>query len=135
MSDNYDANLIVNCTTQIVAAYVKNSSVCASEVPEIIGMVEVSLRRAVDGTLARTGPVPAVSVSHSINDDHLICLVCGQKMSMLKRHLNSTHDLSPASYRRLFNLSVDYPLTAPSYAETRSRLAKKFGLGLNRMQI
>ena len=37
--------------------------------------------------------------------------------------------LSPEEYKARFNLSADYPLVAPDYAEKRRDLAKKIGLG------
>ncbi len=72
---------------------------------------------------------PAVSVRRSIGRDHLVCLACGKKQGMLKRHLASEHDLTPNAYREMFRLKPDYPIVAPSYAEARRELALKIGLG------
>jgi len=58
-----------------------------------------------------------------------MCLVCGQGFSMLKRHLNTEHQLTPDEYRARYDLPRSYPLVAPDYAKTRSALAKKIGLG------
>jgi predicted transcriptional regulator len=68
-------------------------------------------------------------VRRSVGKNHLICLVCGQKQKMLKRHLATRHQLSPADYRERYDLSSDYPLVAPSYAAQRSELARRIGLG------
>jgi predicted transcriptional regulator len=48
---------------------------------------------------------------------------------MLKRHLMTSHSLTPAEYRSEFGLKADYPMVAPEYAATRSDLAKRIGLG------
>ena len=48
---------------------------------------------------------------------------------MLKRHLHTAHELTPDGYRQMFKLGSDYPMAAPDYAEKRSKLAKKIGLG------
>lgn len=48
---------------------------------------------------------------------------------MLKRHLATEHDLTPDEYRQRGNLSSDYTMAAPEYAETRRDLAVKIGLG------
>lgn len=53
----------------------------------------------------------------------------GKQQKILKRHLAVAHDLTPAAYRELFDLKSDYPMIAPSYAEQRSELAKRIGLG------
>jgi predicted transcriptional regulator len=59
----------------------------------------------------------------------LVCLACGKKQRMLKRHLAREHDLTPNAYREMFSLKQDYPMVAPSYAEARRELAMKIGLG------
>ena len=66
----------------------------------------------------------------SVFADHLVCLACGQSFSMLKRHLNTEHELTPAAYRERYGLARDYPLVSPNYAKERSSLAKKIGLGI-----
>ena len=48
---------------------------------------------------------------------------------MLKRHLKTRYDMTPDEYRRRWGLKDDYPMVAPAYAERRSALAKKIGLG------
>ena len=71
-----------------------------------------------------------MEVKKSIFADHLVCLACGASFSMLKRHLNTEHQLTPVEYRERYELPRDYPLVAPDYAKVRSRLAKKIGLGI-----
>ncbi len=48
---------------------------------------------------------------------------------MLKRHLRTDHAMTPAEYRAKWKLPASYPMIAPNYAEHRSNLAKKSGLG------
>ena len=134
MTDSLGAKHFTGNTAEIVSAYVKNNPVNVSDLPDIITTVGASLRGVTDGEPASEKPIPAVSVSRSVNRDHIVCLVCGQKQKMIKRHLRVAHDLSPDAYRKLFDLKPDYPLVAPSYAETRSRIAKKIGLGNKRGQ-
>ena len=134
MSDNLGAKDFTESTAEIVAAYVTNNSVNVSDLPNIITTVQASLRGVIEGAPAPGKPTPAVSVRRSVKKDHIVCLVCGQEQKMLKRHLRVAHDLSPDAYRELFDLKPDYPLVAPGYAEVRSMLAKKIGLGRNRGQ-
>ncbi len=129
MSDSLGAKDFTESTAEIVAAYVTNNSVNVSDLPNIITTVQASLRGVTEGASVPAKPTPAVSVSRSVKKDHIVCLVCGQQQKMLKRHLKTGHDLSPDAYRELFDLKPDYPLIAPSYAEVRSKLAKKIGLG------
>ena len=134
MSDSLGAKDFTESTAEIVAAYVTNNSVNVSDLPNIITTVQASLRGVIEGAPAPGKPTPAVSVRRSVKKDHIICLVCGQKQKMLKRHLRVAHDLSPDAYRELFDLKPEYPLVAPGYAEVRSMLAKKIGLGRKRGQ-
>lgn len=72
---------------------------------------------------------PAVAIRKSITPDYLICLEDGKKFKSLKRHLRTHYDLSPEEYREKWGLPRDYPMVAPNYAQARSKLAKKMGLG------
>ena len=74
-------------------------------------------------------PVPAVSPKKSVFAEYIICLEDGKKLKMLKRHLMSAYGLTPKAYRERWALPESYPMVAPNYAERRSALAKKAGLG------
>jgi predicted transcriptional regulator len=134
MTDGLGAKHFTEGTAEIVAAYVKNNPVNVSDLLDIITTVGASLRGVTDGELASKKPIPAVSVRRSVKKDHIVCLVCAQEKKMIKSHLRVAHDLTPGDYKELFDLKSDYPLVAPSYAETRSRIAKKIGLGNKRGQ-
>jgi len=64
-----------------------------------------------------------------VKKDHIVCLDCGKRMKMLKRHLSTEHGMTPDEYRARWELGPEYPLVAPNYAETRRKLAKEIGLG------
>ncbi|MCX8232078.1 MAG: MucR family transcriptional regulator, partial [Alphaproteobacteria bacterium] len=53
-------------------------------------------------------------------------------LKMLKRHLKTRYNMSPEEYRERWGLPSDYPMVAPTYAQQRSDLAKKIGLGTKR---
>ncbi len=61
--------------------------------------------------------------------DALFCLECGRKQKTLKRHLRTSHELTPSEYREKYSLKAHYPMVAPAYAKERSEMAKKIGLG------
>ncbi|MBU4530740.1 MAG: MucR family transcriptional regulator [Hoeflea sp.] len=127
------ADLLIELTAEIVAAYVSNNSVAANDLPNVITQVHAAL----GGTAMPVEEVlekqkPAVTVRRSIQNDHLICLEDGQQFKSLKRHLMTHHGLTPEQYREKWELAADYPMVAPAYAEARSRLAKEMGLGQKR---
>jgi predicted transcriptional regulator len=130
MSESLDRGHLLKLTAEVVAAYVSCHRVAPAELEVIIGSVAGSLAGV--GNPPQAVPAraaPAVPVRRSVGKNHLICLVCGQKQKMLKRHLAVRHELSPADYRERYDLSSDYPLVAPSYAAQRSELARRIGLG------
>ena len=59
---------------------------------------------------------PAVPIRRSVTDDHIVCLECGKKLKMLKRHLLTDHELTPQAYRAKWGLKPDYPMVAPTYS-------------------
>jgi len=127
------AELLIELTAEIVAAYVSNNSVAANDLPNVISQVHAALGGAtMPAEEVVEKPKPAVSVRRSIQNDYLICLEDGQKFKSLKRHLMTHYGLTPEQYREKWDLSADYPMVAPSYAEARSRLAKEMGLGQKR---
>jgi predicted transcriptional regulator len=115
---------------EIVAAYLRKNSVAPSDIPAVITQVHQSLAKLGQPQLAE--PEPAVPIRRSVNPEYITCLDCGTKAKMLKRHLTSAHNLTPADYRERWKLPPDYPLVAPTYAARRSELAKNIGLGKNR---
>jgi predicted transcriptional regulator len=64
-----------------------------------------------------------------VTPEYIVCLDNGKKFKSLKRHLKTAFGITPEEYRAKWNLPADYPMVAPSYAATRSELAKKMGLG------
>lgn len=123
---------LVELTADIVAAYVGKNNVTLVELPKVIAEVHRALAVAVGGTTQRDDAPemkPAVTVKKSLTADYLICLEDGFKFKSLKRHLRSHYNLSPEQYREKWGLPADYPMVAPNYAQARSSLAKRMGLG------
>ena len=124
----------IELAAEIVSAYVSNNSVPASELPALINDIHNSLARlsSSEAPALAEPQKPAVSVKKSIAADFLICLEDGKKFKSLKRHLRTQYNMSPEQYREKWSLPADYPMVAPSYAASRSRLAKEMGLGQQR---
>lgn len=121
---------LLTLTSDIVAAHVSNNSVAVDEITTLINNVYAALSNIqTRSEPPEEMPDPAVSVRASVKKDHIVCLDCGKKMKMLKRHLSTEHSMSPEEYRERWGLSSDYPMVAPDYAETRRDLAVKIGLG------
>ena len=122
---------LLKLAAEIVAAYVSNNSVAASDLPAMIKSVHAALGGLSGGASAEmaTSQKPAVTVKKSITPEYIVCLEDGKKLKMLKRYLRSRYNLSPEEYRAKWGLPTDYPMVAPNYAAQRSEFAKKIGLG------
>lgn len=128
--ENDTAEMLITLTSDIVAAHVSNNSVAVDELPTLISNVHGALATlGSGGAQEEVLPDPAVSIRSSVKKDHIVCLDCGKKMKMLKRHLMTEHGMTVDDYRSRWNLGADYPMVAPDYADTRRDLAKKIGLG------
>lgn len=124
-----DSETLVTLTADIVAAHVSNNSVAISDLPLIIRSVHDALAGLGIVETAEVKQEPAVSIRASVKPDHLVCLEDGKKMTMLRRHLATDHNMTPDEYRAKWNLPSDYPMSAPNYTEKRREIAKQSGLG------
>ena len=128
---------MLTMASELVAAYVSNNRVPATELPGLIGTVHAALNGIASGTAASGTTAPAeeiekptaAQIRKSITPDALVSFVDGKRYKTLKRHLTK-HGLDPHSYRAKFGLPSDYPMVCPSYSAARSALAKNIGLGL-----
>lgn len=129
-------NMLIELTADVVAAYVSNNPVPASELSNLISDVHSALGR-VSGT-PEAPPAetqkPAVNPKRSVHEDYIICLEDGKKFKSLKRHLMTHYGMTPEQYREKWGLDPNYPMVAPSYAVARSKLAKQMGLGRKRKE-
>ncbi len=117
-------------TVAIVSAFLSNNIVPASDVPGLIGKVHEAVA-ALD--VAKPALIekqePAVSIRASVKPDYIVCLECGEKHKMIRRHLNAAHNISEHEYRAKWNLPSDYPMVSANYSEKRRGLAIQNGLG------
>ncbi len=129
MSDQTEADLFRRLTAQIVAAHVSHNTVDGSEVPPLIEVVYKTIAGLGKKAEEPVKQEPAVPVRKSVFPDYIICLEDGKKLKMLKRHLKTAYNMTPEQYRAKWGLPREYPMVAPNYAEHRSSLARKIGLG------
>lgn len=125
---------LVELTADIVAAHVVNNTVSVGDMATLVQRVYEALSGLDQGgqEAARQEKTPVVSVRASVKPDFLICMECGGKHKMLKRHLMNAHSMTPDQYRADYGLARDYPMVAPNYSEQRRTLAHSIGLGRRR---
>ena len=122
-----DLSLVV----RIVRSYVAQNAIGIDQLAGLIAEVHRSLSGLGESAPASepAPPAPAVPIRRSVQHDHVVCLECGYRGRVLRRHLRVAHGLEPAEYRVRWRLPPDHPITAPAYSERRSTMAKQIGLG------
>jgi predicted transcriptional regulator len=124
-----DNKTLLSLTADIVSAHVANNRIAPGDVPGLVERVYASLSGLGQSEEPPVDKVPVVSVRASVKPDYLVCMECGAKQKMLKRHLVTAHGMSPEQYRKDYGLPASYPMVADSYSAQRRDLAKKIGLG------
>ena len=114
---------------KIIASYVSHHNLAPEQIPELIASVHRTITGLGQPAETQSTPTPAVPLRRSVQRDVVICLDCGWKGKMLRRHLTTRHGLSGEDYLKRWGLPGDHPLTAPNYSVQRSNLAKELGLG------
>src|SRR6516162_9022872 len=110
-------------TTEIVAAYVRQNQIGSDQLGELISTVHQALaglgKRVAEIDAQRT---PAVPIRRSVHRDYVVCLECGWRGQMLRRHLATGHRLTVEQFRAQWKLPREHPMTAPGYSERRSSM-------------
>ncbi|MGY2051806.1 MucR family transcriptional regulator [Methylobacterium sp. JK268] len=121
---------VLTLTAEVVSAFVRGNAIRAADVPDLIKLVEGTLRAMAAGQPAVpvTAPTPAVAIKGTVTRDYIISLEDGRPYRSLRRHLG-TRGLTPEQYRRKWGLPPDYPMVAPGYSARRSEIALRIELG------
>lgn len=121
----------IRLTAELVSAYVARNAVPVAAMPDLIRTVHAAI-----GNLGKAAPaapkaqaLSPAEVKRSITEKGLISFIDGRTYKTLRRHLTA-HRMTPDQYRREYGLPADYPLVAPSYSKTRSKIARAIGLGV-----
>lgn len=126
-----DQSNFIHQAASIVSAYVSNNRVPPAELPALLSGTYAAVaglgKASVPVDAGADKPTPA-QIRKSIRHEGLVSFIDQKQYKTLKRHLTK-HGLDPINYRERYGLPKDYPMTAESYSEQRSVLAKSAGLG------
>jgi predicted transcriptional regulator len=129
-------NQLITLTADIVSAHVSNNSVAVGDVANLVQRVHEALSGLSAAPTADEPQKkePVVSVRASVKPSYIVCMECGKRQKMLKRHLQTAHGMTPQQYRAEYGLPDSYPMVAAEYAAQRSEMAKSIGLGRNKVE-
>src|SRR5215469_1466711 len=95
---------LLRLTADIVSAHASNNSLPPDQLPGLVQQVFRTLVTVEQATTAPPQPEPAVPVRRPVLAGLIVCLDCGKRFSMLKRHLKTDHRLTPVQYRERWQL-------------------------------
>jgi predicted transcriptional regulator len=128
-----DRQAIVITMSEIIESYVRSNIVAAHLVPGLMRDIHgVLLDVAALEPVCQAGEPTVPETVGQPDTDHVVCLDCGRRMKMLKRHVLVAHGMNLQQYRTTWRLPADAPMVAAQYAGLRSHLAKASGLGQRR---
>lgn len=131
-----DDTRLITLAAEIVSAYVSNNHVQSAELPRLLSEVHGAIcgASAAGQPIAASPRASAQEIKRSVTADFLVSFEDGKSYKTLRRHL-TLRGLSPVAYRTKWGLDPDYPMTAQSYSEQRSQLARSLGLGQQRRKF
>ena len=71
---------------EIVGSYLSHNSIAAGELPNLIAIIHRSLAE-LGKPAGMPSPTPAVAINRSYSRDFVVCLDCGWRGLILRRHL------------------------------------------------
>jgi predicted transcriptional regulator len=123
-------NELVRLSSEIATAYVTHNALSAGDLPAMLQNIFAALSALKEPEVpVEQKLAPAVAIRKSVLPSAILCLECGLAYKSIKRHLMTSHGLTPVNYRERWHLQPDYPMVAPDYSATRSAMAKSIGLG------
>ena len=120
--------VLLTCTTDIVSAYAGHNRLANAELPDLIASVFETVSNLA-APAAEPTQEPAVPINKSVTRKVIVCLECGKPQKMIKRHLVTSHGLTPDDYRAKWGLPQAYPMVSAEYSQLRKKLAEDIGLG------
>lgn len=128
---------LLEMATDIVVAHASTTAMSKEDLLAAINDVYQSLVKLEKGEAVTVAPAaaaeqtPVISVKKAFGKDKVICMMCGQGMKTLTRHIKTAHGLKPGEYRKQFGIPRTQSLAAKSYSESRRQMAIDRGLGEN----
>src|SRR5260370_958568 len=106
-------------TAMIVSSYVRHHMLRPEQLSDLITTVHHALSHLGQPIQTEEVLTPGVSVRRSVQHDYVVCLDCGYRGKMLRRHISTQHALNSDEYLKRWGLRSDHPLIAPAYSARR----------------
>jgi predicted transcriptional regulator len=127
---------ILELVTEIVSAHASNTTMTTEQLVQELQTVHNALKNLESGQAVEAAAEqpaeeqkPALTIKQAFKKDEIICMVCGKGgFKTLKKHLATTHQLTPGQYRKQFGIKSSQKLAARSFSEARRKAAEERGM-------
>jgi predicted transcriptional regulator len=127
---------ILELVTDIVSAHASNTTMTTEQLVQELQTVHNALKNLESGQVVEAAAEltaeeqkPALTIKQAFKKDEVICMVCGKGgFKTLKKHLSTTHQLTPGQYRKQFGIKSSQKLAARSFSEARRKAAEERGM-------
>ena len=128
---------ILELVTEIVSAHASNTTMTTDQLVQELQTVHTALKNLESGQAVETAPVataeevkgPALTIKQAFKKDEVICMVCGKGgFKTLKKHLATSHELTPGQYRKQFGIKSSQKLAAKNFSDARRKAAEERGM-------
>lgn len=124
---------ILEMAVGIVSAHASTTAMTKDELISELTEVHAALKKIeCSDMLAEEEAIeqqPAISFKKAFGKDKVTCMICGKAMTTLGRHIRTVHQITPAEYRKQFDIPRTQPLASKAYSEQRKQMAIERGLG------
>jgi len=124
---------LLQMAKDLVEAQATSRSMSTEEMVSSLSEIHKALQGLASGSEAVQAEenAPAVTRKKAFGRDKVYCMICGEGMKTLSRHLRTKHDMTPADYRKQFDIPRAQALAAKNYSEKRRQMAVDRGLADN----
>jgi predicted transcriptional regulator len=128
---------LLELVTDIVSSHASNTSMTTDQLVQELQTVHAALKNLEQGGSVTEVPQIAaiesketiLTIRQAFRKDEVICMVCQKGgFKTLKKHLSTSHQLTPGQYRKQFGIKSSQKLAAKNFSDARRKAAEDRGM-------
>ena len=128
---------LLELVVDIVSSHASNTTMTTDQLVQELQTVHTALQKleqgesAVAANEAVTGDAKEniITIRQAFKKDEVICMVCQKGgFKTLKKHLTTSHQMTPGQYRKQFGIKSSQKLAAKNFSDARRKAAEERGM-------
>src|SRR6185369_1313516 len=126
---------LLELTAQIVSKHAAKTSMSTEQLLQGMHLIHAALKLVEEGsspdqpTEQQPEEASTLTIKQAFKKNEVVCMVCNKGgFKTLKKHLATSHQLTPGQYRKQFGIKSTQKLAAKSFSEARSKAAIERGM-------